>query len=171
MNSNEIIDNLIAKICHDLLNPLSTAQMALETQSIKYIKPALDELTSKVDMIRFLYRDSIHNETKYEKLNNYIEIKKLNLKIAHQHNNIAPLLFWIAEKMISKSYIYVEESAIHLQNFFIDEEEISILENNVMSINSRNIFLYITMKKLANQYDFSIKELGPNEWKIAIKNK
>lgn len=168
--NNIIIENLIAKICHDLMNPLNTAQMAIENNELEYIKQSIDDLILKVEIFRTLFKKNIDKESKYKILKKYIEKNSLNVKIDKRHEGLEQLIYCITNKMIKKSYLHISDNTIHMQTCFISEDEVNLIEKKTQEITSRNILFYLAIKNCENMYNLRIEELGPNEWKIIISN-
>lgn len=165
-----IIDAILTKLCHDLINPLGSIQMAFEENEPKYLADSIKEALLKVDMYRFLYRDTVEHEMQYKKLQEYIKQTNLNIIINHEHVKLSTLIFFLSQKMLSKSSIVINQDSIELNYFFFSEKEINALNGKFILIDTANIIPYLAYLQYKRYHNISIKPLENHEWTITIKN-
>ncbi|WP_342261772.1 hypothetical protein [Alphaproteobacteria bacterium endosymbiont of Tiliacea citrago] len=164
------IDSLLTKICHDLINPLGSAQMAIEENEPEYLNQSIKEAILKVDMYRFLYRTSIDNELQTKKFKEFLEQTKFNILINFQHTKLTPLLFFLSQKMLTKSAIIVNENEIKLEYMFFNEREIKAINGIFDTIDTFNIMLYLAYLQYSIYYKIKLTNLENNKWTMQIKN-
>lgn len=169
--SQNVIDALLTKICHDLINPLGSAQMALEENEEEYLQNSVKEAILKVDMYRFLYRGTVDAELQDKKFNNFISETNFTITINHTHKKISPLLFFFSQKMLDKSSIVINKEDIILNYFFLNEKEIKGINGVFDHIDTSNILLYLAHLQYNLYYNTNIENLENNKWRIQIKNK
>lgn len=165
-----VIDTLLTKLCHDLINPLGSAQMALEEQELEYLDTSLKEAIIKVDMYRFLFRQSIDDDLQFNKIENFIATTNKNIKINHIHPRISALLFYLSEKTLEKSEIIVNQDQIEIDYLFFNEKEIKAINGQFESLDTGNIFIYLAYLQYKRYYTTHIEALENNKWIIQIKN-
>lgn len=168
--SQHIIDTLLTKICHDLINPLGSAQMAFEENEQEFLEQSIKESILKIDMYRFLYRSNVEDELQVKKFNDFLQQTKFNIKINYHHHKISPLLFFLSQKMLDKSSIIINEHEILLNYVFFNEKEIKAIEGIFDSIETSNIIIYLAYLQYKLYYKTTIKRLENNTWSIQIKN-
>ena len=145
----ELTDALITRICHDLINPIGTAQMVIEDLSCKeeeknLLKNCIDQTAEKLDLFRTIFRQNTENEHSITLLYKYIKKNNLQVDVQNADSLKPALIFFLINKMISKSSIIIFEKEIVLQNIRLSEEEIEALEGRSTELNAGNILPFIS---------------------------
>lgn len=175
MTMLELVDSIITRICHDLINPVGTAQIALEqlkeypdakTEMENTIASCLEQGTEKLDLFRTIFKiNKQGDDVALELLYKYI--KKHNLQIEIFDTNLRPaLLFFLTQKMMKKSRIEFHSDKIVLENIRLNEEEIQALEGTICEINAGNILPFIA--QLMHGKAKIIAQTDPLNWQIII---
>ncbi len=166
----ELIDATVGKICHDLINPVGTAQMALEQinsgiDSNQALKTCLQQTIDRLEIFRSIFRISANADHAMDLIRKYIENNKLNCTL--ESPSTAPcLLFFAIQKMSSKSSIAFIKNEIILNQITLREEEIKALEGTYQEISAGTIMPYIA--QLSIKKPLQIEQIEEKKWKITI---
>ena len=172
LNILAIIDAVVTRICHDLINPIGTAQMALEQlnneqnlETKTLIANCLEQACEKLDLFRTIFNINGQHDHAIELLYKYIKTHNLNIKIDDGTLLKTALMFFLIQKMTTKSSIRINNNEIILENIRLNEQEIQALEGNMQEINTGNVLPF-----LAQLIDGKTKIMAqpPSSWKIII---
>lgn len=169
----ELIDSVVGKICHDLINPTGTAQMALEQMEMgidskPILESCLQQMLDRLDIFRNVLRTNINHAHAMELIRRYIKNNDLNCTFDPSSNNkitFPALVFFLLQKMSSKSQITVFESEIILEKMTLSQEEIDTLENKCEQVHTGNVMPYIA--QLTSERKFNVQK-QEGLWKITI---
>lgn len=167
----EIIEALITRIMHDLINPIGSAQMACEQikmgiESEQILDNCLNNAIEKLEIFRSLFKKSAEKKSvqaNMELIKKYIANNNLDFTI-ETNLNMPILTFFLTQKMTSKSVIKFIDNEITLESIFLKEEEIDALSSKANSINSGNILPYLAWLYEKN---ISVEKENMN-WKVFI---
>lgn len=168
MNIPEIIDATIARICHDLIGPLGTAQMAIESGETQILHSCIEQAIEKLDLIRNTLRMNMKTENSMALLEKYIDNHQLNFKIREPWP-IPSLIFFLAQKFSSKTTGVFVENEILLESFFLSEDEQNALMGKATNISAGNILPYLAYLRYHEEYALKIQNPQEKTWKISIK--
>lgn len=168
---NQIVSAVTSRICHDLINPIGSAQLAADhvkmgIGSNDLLDNCIKQAIARLDMFRKILHHS-ENDTKMAALKEHIEKEKLNIKLDEKFDN-AILLFFLIQKMLGKSSIKIENNKIILEKMFLTEGEIEMLTAKKLdeqTITTGNILPYIA--RINTKGTITIEKRGEN-WEITI---
>lgn len=171
-----IANAIITRLCHDLINSVGTAQLALEENELEIVNNSLDQAISKLEIFRTIFKGNSQTDKQHQHILNFISRNNLNCVI--KESNIPNMLtFFLIQKMISKSEAIFENNTVTLNNFFFMENEIKALEGNAKShdsqieITSGNILAYLAYLQFAPTHTLQIEKIEEKSWKITLQNK
>ena len=165
--TEEAMQAILTRFCHDLINPLGTAQLALEMNDKEILEKSINQSICKLEILRSVFRDMDEKKT-LNNLKEYIKQNNLDVVINHYENTLSGLIFCFLEKMISKSKITINETEILLEKFYFSEEEIAMLKTQT-KLNAQNIFFYLAYLKYKNNYMIEIESKENHSWKVTLK--
>jgi hypothetical protein len=164
-----IIDNVISRICHDLIGPFGTAQLALENKDLEIAQNCIQQAIAKLEIFRSIFKTNVNYEKAIKLIEDFIQTKDLQCEIKETKASPA-LIFFLIQKMISKSEAIFEFSKISLKNFFFTPEEIDILQGKIHNITPGTTMAYLAYIQFYSKNKLEIKKLEENNWTITIKN-
>ncbi len=182
-----ITQNLVTKICHDLINPIGTAAMILESEElnandIDSLKLCVKSGIEKIEIMRTLFNfTNFKNEDLMaKKIKNYINENNLNFKIENNNfSEFAILFFFICQKMTKFSQstfqIYDNPSNLEyilsLENVNLIHEELQALLSDTEEITHSNIFAHLAALQYQNIFKINIEQIKEKFWKITFTKK
>lgn len=170
----QIVDAVLAKVCHDLINPVGTAQMALEQISMgidsnEILASCLQQTIDRLEIFRSLFRANVNLAHANDLLKKYIANNDLHCVIEDEIAHPA-LMFFLLAKMASKSSIKssVNENGneIICQAITIRQEELNAL-NGKCELTAATILPYLA--RISSDREIIIEQLEEKTWKIIIK--
>lgn len=163
-----LIDSAIARISHDLIGPLGTAQFAIENEDITIAENSIKQAIAKLEIFRSIFKVQINYEKSIKLIQEFIQIRQLKCEIKETKASPA-LIFFLIQKMLNKSEATFELSKITLNNFFLTKEEIDALQGSIDMISPGTILPYLAYMQFCSKNKLEITDLKENNWKILIK--
>lgn len=160
-----LIESLISKIAHDVINSYATIQMAIESDEKEIALEIIDEGLLKIQ----LYRSVLRNEEAFLNLKKYIKAKELKITIDAE---ILPVFtLFLINKCSSKSIIDITNNFITCKNINFSLEEIDAINSaKFEELSSFNILSYLAYLEYKDKYIINLENIGNQSWQIKIKN-
>lgn len=142
--STQFISALVAKFCHDLINPLGSMQMVLDCKNpdIDLINKLVSDAIMKLNLFRSCFNNDQAPDNAIKHLKEFIELNSLNFIIESASRYQLPLIFFIAVKMLKSSTATLKNASIEVTDIFITQTELNALNLIIQAPSAENIIPY-----------------------------
>lgn len=172
MNVNETIKVFCARVCHDLIGPLGTSQMALEIEDMKSLQGSLNTAIFRLEVLRGIFSLNPKWENNKKNIIKYAQHQELDLQFDSDLEGLEIAIFWLLEKMGSKSKMKIKDDEIELEGVFFNQEEINAFEGKFeKEADARSILPALAFLNYKDFCVCNIQKKGEKNWKIEIQRK
>lgn len=167
MQIKDLINAFSARLCHDLIGPLGTAQMALEINDEESLKRSIETAIARLEIFRAIFNQNPKLENVETKLNEYVKLNNLNFELKLVDAYLGSLYFWLMEKMHSKSEIKKQNDEIVLKAMSFSEAELDALRGTGQ-ITPGTILPWLVYFQNEFRNKIQFQKINEKDWKIII---
>lgn len=183
MSKQNLIELFCTRFSHDILSPIGALQLAVDNwkdykddSSAQLIEKSMHAIVSIFDLMRKSYGYRSDNVTleQFDKIvkDNFDKQMQYSDNILHDKKFtgvIFKLLLWFKHKILNETQIDMKmldgQLQINVQNIFLNDEELLLLNNEKKEYNSYLIYLILLLDeeiKIIYKYDTELKNLNLN---------